>query len=56
MGYRFLKYAAGIALFMAIGSLIWLSVSTKNKFPIEASNSLIMKGKNNICQWFNQRV
>ena len=44
-GYRFLKYAAGIALFMVIGSLIWLSVSTKNKFPVEASNSLIMKGK-----------
>ena len=39
------KYAAGIAIFITIGSLIWLSVQTKNRFPFEAANMLTMKGK-----------
>lgn len=43
--FRGLKYAAGIALFLTIGSLIWLSVHVKNQFPIETANTLGIKGK-----------
>ncbi|MHB9143580.1 MAG: FecR family protein [Paludibacter sp.] len=41
----FLKYAAVISIFVAIGSLIYTSVYNHNKFPIEAANKMDFKGK-----------
>ena len=43
--YRGLKYAAVLAVFVAIASLIWLSVQKENKFPIEAGTMTGMKGR-----------
>jgi ferric-dicitrate binding protein FerR (iron transport regulator) len=43
--YKWGKYAAGIALLVAVGGLIWISVQTKNRFPLEAHNESIVKGK-----------
>ncbi len=43
--YKWGKYAAGIALFIALGGLIWNSVHTKNRFPLEAGNGSSLKGK-----------
>ena len=40
-----LKYAAGILLITAIGSLIWHSTLQKNQFPIAASTETLSKGK-----------
>lgn len=44
-GYRWVKYAAGIALLITAGSLIWLSIQRKNQFPFEVDNSTTQKGK-----------
>ncbi len=41
----YLKYAAGVAVFIAISSLIYLSVYTKNQFPIEVAQETALKGK-----------
>ena len=43
--YKWLKYAAGIIIFITIGSLIWLSVHTKTQFPLEANNIPGLKGQ-----------
>jgi len=43
--FGLLKYAAGIALLTAIGSLIWLMVQTKTQFPLEAANNPGLKGQ-----------
>ncbi|MGQ8338220.1 FecR family protein [Sunxiuqinia sp. A32] len=43
--YFGLKYAAGIIVLCAIGSLIWLSVNLTHQFPIEADNGSVRKGK-----------
>ena len=43
--YKWGKYAAGIALVIALGGLIWISVQTKNRFPLEAGNERTLKGK-----------
>jgi hypothetical protein len=43
--FRALKYAAGIALLMTVGSLIWLSVQMKNQFPLETASEAPLKGK-----------
>ena len=43
--FGWLKYAAGIALITAIGSLIWLMVQTKTQFPLEAANNPGLKGQ-----------
>lgn len=43
--YTGMKYAAGIVLLITVGSLIWLSIGTKNHFNIEATNSPVLKGK-----------
>jgi hypothetical protein len=43
--YNWGKYAAGIALVITLGGLIWISVQTKNRFPLEAHNESIVKGK-----------
>lgn len=40
-----LKYAATIALLISVGSLIYLSVQTKNQFPVEVSSEMFLKGK-----------
>ncbi len=44
-GYRWVRFAAGIVLIISIGSLIWLSVRSKNQFPLESANEQVMKGK-----------
>lgn len=43
--YSPLKYVAGIALLIATGSLIWLSVQNKHQFPIEVASGPMLKGK-----------
>ena len=43
--YQGLKYAAVLAVLVAIASLIWLSVNKENKFPIEAGTMTGMKGR-----------
>ena len=43
--YRWAKYAAGFALLIAIGSLIWLSIQVKDEFPVAADNNTLQKGK-----------
>jgi len=43
--YRGVKYAAALAIFLAIGSLIWVSVSKENRFPIQAGIMTGMKGR-----------
>ncbi len=43
--YRWMRYAAGIALVIAAGTLIWMSVRVNKPFPIEASNIDKLKGK-----------
>ena len=43
--YKWLKYAAGIAILITIGSLIWLSIQMKNQFPLEASDMPNLRGK-----------
>ena len=40
-----MKYAAGIALLIAVGGLIWLTINTKSKFPLEVVNTPVQKGK-----------
>jgi transmembrane sensor len=43
--YSMLKYAAGMALLITVGGLIWLSVLTKNKYNIETAGEQVIKGK-----------
>ncbi len=43
--FGWLKYAAGIALITAIGSLIWLMVQTKTQFPLETADNSGLKGQ-----------
>ena len=43
--YSSLKYAAGIVILIAVGSLIWLSVQITPQFPIELANGHVQKGK-----------
>jgi transmembrane sensor len=43
--FSYLKYAAGIAIFATIGSILYLSVHNRNNFPIEAANETTLKGK-----------
>lgn len=54
---NFAKYAAGFALLITTGSLIWFSVQTKKDFPIIAENNLSQKGKvilsNGVTREFN---
>ncbi len=45
VAYRWMKYAAGIALLYGVGSLIWLAVNTKNQFPIKVAGDPVLKGK-----------
>ena len=45
VAYRWMKYAAGIAALIAIGGFIWLTVNTKNSFPLEVVNNPVLKGK-----------
>jgi hypothetical protein len=40
-----LKYAASIGIFLAISSLVYLSVLTKNQFPVEVAMKPAEKGK-----------
>jgi len=40
-----LKYAAVIAILISVGSLIYLSVQTKNQFPVEVASEMFLKGK-----------
>ncbi len=42
---RWMKYAAGIALLVATGALLWLSLRMNHSFPVEADNSARLKGK-----------
>jgi len=43
--YHGLKYAAGIALLITAGGILWFSVQTKSEFPIESKNSEFLKGR-----------
>ncbi len=43
--FGLIKYAAGVAILIAIGSLVWLSVDFSNQFPIQADNGSVQKGK-----------
>lgn len=43
--FKWVKYAAGIALLLAMGGLIWISVQTKDRFPLEAGIESTLKGK-----------
>ena len=43
--YPVLKYAAVIVLLITVGSLTWLSLQTKNQFPITVTNECVLKGK-----------
>ena len=46
ISYHWDRYAAGIALFIVLGGLIWLSLqTTKARFPLEAGNEPSSKGK-----------
>lgn len=51
------KYAAGLALLITAGSLIWYSLQIKTNFPIIADNQLPQKGKiilsNGVTREFN---
>ena len=40
-----MKYAAGIALLLGVGSLIWMAINTKSQFPIKVSGDPVLKGK-----------
>jgi len=55
---RLTRYAAGFAMFITAGSLIWFSVHTKNEFPIVADN-ITQKGKiilsNGLTREFNTK-
>jgi len=41
----FLKYVASIVIFIAVGSLVYLSVVTKNQFPVEVAMKTAEKGR-----------
>ncbi len=43
--FKWVKYAAGIVLLLAIGGLIWISVQTKDQFLLEAGIESTLKGK-----------
>jgi len=43
--YHGWKYAAGIALLIATGSLLWFTAQMKTSFPIESENSTFKKGR-----------
>jgi transmembrane sensor len=51
------KYAAGLALLITAGGLIWYSVQSKTDFPITADNQVLQKGKiilsNGVTREFN---
>jgi len=45
IGTRWMRYAAGIALLITTGTLLWLSLRVNHSFPVEADNSTRLKGK-----------
>lgn len=45
IGTRWMRYAAGIALLITTGTLLWLSLRVNHSFPVEADNSARLKGK-----------
>lgn len=45
IGARWMRYAAGIALLITTGTLLWLSLRVNHSFPVEADNSTRLKGK-----------
>ena len=42
---RWMRYAAGVALLITTGTLLWLSLRMNHPFPVEADNSTKLKGK-----------
>jgi ferric-dicitrate binding protein FerR (iron transport regulator) len=54
---HFAKYAAGLALLITAGSVLWFSVQVKKDFPIAANSGLSQKGKvilsNGVTREFN---
>jgi len=54
---NFARYAAGLALLLTAGSLLWYSLQSKTEFPITADNQGLQKGKiilsNGVTREFN---